>query len=461
MKHDLAVYASYLAALHETWTPHPGQINVGRALFERDIRRIFIQCGRKWGKSEILMYLLLRWSLLHPQASCYYIAPFMKQAKEILWHRLLRLVPQSLVKDVNKTEMRITLINDSFIKLDGSDNYDAYRGITPDMVVYDEFKDFRPEFHIGMEPNLAPRNAPLIIAGTPPDIDGQYTALAAEFAADPSAFHVIAPTHENPHIPKKWLDSMKERLAARGEFDVWKREYLGHFVKGGSSAIFPMFDEAAHVKPHDEIMASLARDLKKHEWYTITDPGTASVFGGLVACVNPYTRHLYILDVVYITDQRETSTRRVWPRLEAIERELHPQAREDDFDRRYDEAAAWFANEVLDTFGISFAPTHKAQNKKEQGLSLIKDQLLFNKVTISDRCEKLIWEVENYIRDKNGKIPKVNDHLIDCWRYLNAAANYEFIEKDEPVPPPAEEGRRGFSLEEDLSEMSDDPFVKY
>lgn len=407
------------------------------------------------------MYILLRWALLHPQAACYYIAPFMKQAKEILWHRLLRLIPVELIKDVNKTEMRITLINESFIKLDGSDNYEAYRGITPDAVAYDEFKDFRPEFHIGMEPNLAPRNAPLIIAGTPPDVDGQYTQLANEFSLDPHAFHVIAPTHENPHIPKPWLDQMRERLAARGEYDVWKREYLGQYVKGGSSAIFPMFNTDTHVKPHDEIMASLSRDLKKHEWFTITDPGTASVFGGLVACVNPYSRHLFILDNIYVTDQRQTSTRRIWPALELIEKELHPQAREEDFDRRYDEAAAWFANEVLDTFGVSFTPTSKAQNKKEAGLSLIKDQLLFNKVTISDRCSKLVWELENYIRDKNGKIPKVNDHLIDCWRYLNAAANYEFIEKAEPAPVQPDERRRGYSLDEEVTEFSSDPFVKY
>ncbi len=461
MSSDIAVYASYIAALHRDWTPHAGQVNVGRALFDRGIRRIFIQCGRKWGKSEILMYILTRWALIHANSSCYYIAPFMKQAKEILWHRLLRFIPQELVSEVNKTEMRITLINGSFIKLDGSDNYEAYRGITPDVVVYDEFKDFRPEFHIGMEPNLAPRNAPLIIAGTPPDVDGQYVSLAEEFRNDPAAFHVIAPTHENPHIPKEWLEATKNRLFSRNEIDVWKREYLGQFVKGGSSAIFPMFDDAIHVKDHDEVMESISRDKKKFEWFTVTDPGTASVFGGLIGCMNPYTRHVYILDEIYITDQRETSTRRVWPRLEAIERELHEQAREDDFDRRYDEAAAWFANEVLDTFGVSFAPTSKAQNKKEQGLSLIKDQLIFNKVTLSDRCVKLIWELENYIRDRNGKIPKANDHLIDCWRYLNAAANYEFVETAEPVPAPKEGGRRGFSIEEEVAEFNDDPFIKY
>ena len=52
-------------------------------------------------------------------------------------------------------------------------------------------------------------------------------------------------------------------------------------------------------------------------------------------------------------------------------------------------------------------------------------------------------EVEAYAKGKDGKIPKKNDHLIDCWRYLNIALNYDFSTITESVThtPEMEKGR--------------------
>jgi len=73
-------------------------------------------------------------------------------------------------------------------------------------------------------------------------------------------------------------------------------------------------------------------------------------------------------------------------------------------------------------------PTQKFLNKKEHGLSLIKDLLIHDLVVISDRCEDLITEMEKYAKDDKGNIPKKDDHLIDCFRYLLGAANYDMVE---------------------------------
>lgn len=434
---QLEALAKILEVLHREWRPHRGQIDVGAALFRDDTRRIFIQCGRKWGKSELLMYILLRWALVNEGASAYYIAPFQKQAKEILWQRLNKFIPREFVKSVNRTELRITLLNGSFIKLDGSDNYEAYRGVTPDIVGYDEFKDFRPEFHVAMEPNLAPRNAPLIIAGTPPEYEGQYFELAEEFAMRADSHHVIAPTEQNPHIARAWLDKMHETLIARGELDVWEREYMGRRVIGGSNSIFPMLSREKHVFTHEDLIREINRDISKLEWIWFSDPGTASCFAVLFGALNPYTRTLYLLDEIYETRSQETSTSRIWPRIRVTQASLNSFSSnfDDTWYQGYDEAAIWFQNEVLSNYNVALMPTSKSSNAKESGLSLIKDQLLWNKVKISTRCEKLLWEVTNYIKDPaTGKIPKRHDHLIDCWRYMNAGLNYDPNLVKEPIP---------------------------
>ncbi len=99
-------------------------------------------------------------------------------------------------------------------------------------------------------------------------------------------------------------------------------------------------------------------------------------------------------------------------------------------------------------------PTAKHLHKKENGLSLCKDQMLYKSITFTDRMQKLKWEIQQYVRTDKGDIPKKNDHLIDCWRYLNAAANYDMnavIEKKKEEDP-----RRGYSLKEDVNNLKDE-----
>ena len=445
--------AQIMEDLHSKWTPHAGQLKAGKALFSEGINNIFIQCGRKWGKSEFCVYSLWRHALLNPGSACYYLAPQQKQAREIIWasNRLQKFGNVKYIKVIKEQEMRIVFKNGSFIKVDGSDNYESYRGITPDFVVYDEFKDFHPKFHEGMAPNLAVRQAPLVIIGTPPDRECQYTVLADEFKKLSDCYWIRMDSYSNPHIAREWLDREKEKLAARGEEDVWQREYEARFIRGGASAIFPMLSEDRHVYPHNDLRNEIRRDIKKLDWFCITDPGTTTCFAALIGAVNPYTKKLYILDEIYETDQQNTSVRNIYPRLDSKMAEFYPTGDvEEDWTKVYDEAAAWFSTEVLQQYGIYFFPTQKHLNKKEHGLSLIKDIMLHDLIKISDRCSKLLWEMLNYVKDDKGNIPKKDDHLIDCLRYLLAADNYSMVEAMEIKKQHNDEQRRGFSLKEDF-----------
>lgn len=430
---ELIEYAKLIISLHENWNPHAGQIPIGRAIFNDKKEVVFVQCGRKFGKTEILCYILIRYALEKANLACYYISPYQKQSREILWasKRLQNFIPRHYIKDINNTEMRITLTNGSFIKLDGSDNYEAYRGITPSMVAYDEFKDFRPEFHIAMEPNLAAKKAPLIILGTPPSYECQFTELADECKKDPSKAFFEAPTESNPHIDKHWLEKTKQTLIDRGEAHVWEREYMGRFVKGGPSHIFPMFDRKKFRMPLVEMYNRMDKSLKKLHWYCIADPGTTSVFGVLFAAINPRNNDIYILDEIYETEHAKTSVTNIGRRIIERESELDKDTMQSWYECA-DEAAAWFINEMIDRYGKSFAPTQKHAIQKEHGLSLIKDIFLKNKIFISERCTNLFYELENYVVDKNGRIVKADDHLLDCLRYLLWVSNYQLESKFDP-----------------------------
>ncbi len=446
---ELERIAKGLRSLHQLWTPHAAQVEIGHSLVSERKRLVFAQCGRNFGKTELMAYLLWRWAWTFPGSENYYFAPYQKQAKEILWasKRIQTFGPFGWVMAFNNTECRIEFQNGSFIKLDGSDNIDSYRGVKPKgLIVYDEYKDFRPEFHDAFDPNRAAHDAPLFVIGTPPEIENHYITLARECEADPAKAFFLFPTESNPHIDRAWLQKKKGELYARGDGDQWEREYMARFVRGGASTIFPMFDPDKHIKPHGAIMAEIQRDARKLDWYWWADPAGASCFAVLFVAINPYSRKVYVLDEIYETNQAEMTVVKIGQRT--LDKRNALQSKK-EWRQGYDEAETWFANEFLAHFSEGLEPTQKSKSDKMSGLALIKDMLLAGNLVLSDRCKKLAWEMSNYRKDGNGKIVKQNDHAIDCLRYVLDADRYDLIKTLE-INREQSEDFRGARLTDDF-----------
>ena len=460
------ITGAILADLHSVFMPYDGQIPIGQAIFYDGKQYIFLECGRKFGKSELMLYCLYRYAMTRPFSAVYYIAPYAKQARELIWansrlqnflvvvdpktHSRSTRISDKYIASINNTEARVTFKNGSFIKLDGADNYTAYAGINPHFIGYDEFKDFHPKFHEVMEPNLATYKAPLLIVGSPPETeDNQFTKLADSIKEDLDGAYFNRPTSDNPHIDPAYLAKMKKRLTDRREFDIWLREYEARRVKSGRNHIFPMFDRAQHVVNYDVAVAGIRHQIRHYDLFVTADPASTSCFAVLFTAIHKYTKRVTHLMELYTKDTRRMTARQMWEQIRPIMDTVmyNPEF----WAKTSDEAAAWFANEVLDiTEGeIYFAPTHKSMNKKENGISLIKDQMLYGFWECTDRCTNLISEIENYVRDDEGRIPKENDHLIDDMRYTNAAAHYSAIPLEEEIS--AEPTRRGHTIDSDLA----------
>jgi len=418
---------------------HQGQVNALKPLFNEDKGTLLIACGRKFGKTEMAVYLLWRQALLKPGSACYYVAPTREQAKKLLWdvRRLHNYMDDKYIDGKpNNRDLMIRLKNGSFIQLMGSENYEGANGLSPHLIIYDEFKAFNPNFHRTMGPNRVTHGAKLVVIGTMADPSAvnkkEYNALMKFCKEDDSAAVHIATTFDNPinKLPhkKRAIEEEIALLRARGDEDVIQREFFSRIIPGGSKSIFPMFSRQKHVKPHDEIMAEIHRDMNDLEWYCTIDPGNTTCYAGLLGAVNPYTKKVYILDELYITNQAKTSTSQIFPELIRKSKELWPHGYlSEDWVNTYDEAAVWAATEILDQFGVSFMPTNKNLNKKDVGISLIKDVLLHGLIVFSDRCENTISEVESYAKDDKDRIPKVDDHTIDCLRYKLHADNYTIM----------------------------------
>ena len=186
-----------LEDIYKGWEPNEGQLQAGKAL-EDGKKTQFIRWGRKGGKTDYIIKCITRFACLTPNAGCYYFCPQANQAREILWEtgRLQRAIPKKYIKSIRSNDMRIILTNGSFIKLDGSDNYEKHRGTEGHFLVYDEFKDFDRRFHEAIDPNRGVYDSPLIILGTPPvSINEdrnyeQYHELQAQCQRDDDKFYL-------------------------------------------------------------------------------------------------------------------------------------------------------------------------------------------------------------------------------------------------------------------------------
>ena len=125
--------------------PHRGQKAILKALLFEMMTLVFMQCGRKFGKTEEAAYFLWKHALENPGAACYYVAPEASHGRKIIWntHRLQRFLGKDSKKYIGKPreqEMLIPFLNGSFIQVVGSENFGSANGLTPSVAVYDEFK---------------------------------------------------------------------------------------------------------------------------------------------------------------------------------------------------------------------------------------------------------------------------------------------------------------------------------
>lgn len=447
----------------------PGHVPGGRG-----IKRGFLKCGRKFGKSSTADYLAHRFGTYYPNKRIYLLAPEQKQAAEIYWHSgdvpnfINYQGEQSLlIEHVDNQQFRKTFINGSFIKIDGSDNFDAQRGWNPDVVIADEFAEFDPRWWEVMVPNLIARGGWLILLGTPPREpvlpDGSkhlfvdtWDRWTIEMENTGKTWVMSGTSYDNPVVDKEALDDEIRRLEESGDHITVRREYFGEVVYGGKRSIFPMVSETLHVEEHDVLVQKIKENPDRYEKYLGVDPGTTSVFGGLIGFLDRYTATPYLLDCIYETRPENCSVDSVIPKLagkcEALGFNIT------DFQLLCDNAAQWFIVEASDRYGLGFAPTLKQSKDKEDGISQIREILKNRQKFISSRCRPLIVEMMAYKTNERGVIVKEWDHLIDLFRYILKFAGFSlnqslYVPQDTGVRVPIRPAR-GYTFSPHEDEVS-------
>jgi len=447
MSEGLISLAEDLAELNERWQPLDWQIPLGRALFYLGKKDLGAQCGRSSGKTDLAAYCSWRYARENEGSENYIFEPLQKQAKEILWapQRIQNFGPSDWVESVNNTEMRITFTNGSFIKVDGSDNVEALRGIKPKgLVIYDELKDIKKAFLDAMEPNRARYDAPALYLGTPPEIHNHYIDIMEILKKKARGFWTQANSFDNHYNSKTWLEDKRQELIDIGEEETWLREYMAIFVKGSKRSIFPQFFKM----PRPNFKEIIPKDLNKWEIMVAFDPASVSVFGVVFILFNEWTKQTIVFDELYVKDQSIMTAREIYAQVSEKLKPLQKLVKSVRFG--YDEAAAWFRNEIHEFSPWWLEPSSKSDFGVDGYIILVRQHFNKGLLTICADCPNLISELEGYQKDEKGKIPKKDDHNINALQYGLSCLGLRLDEDKPPLELDPDLQKRAYSMSDDF-----------
>lgn len=240
------------------WSPHAGQQNVLDAYLKYDDLRI--ACGRRWGKSEVGAYIALS-ELIQDDKRIWIAGPNYNVTDKIFekvekWMK--KYFPSLISKVIHSPTKKIETHAGSFLECKSTNSDSSLIGDQLDLVIVDEVARVdRKVYDRDIEPCLIDRQGKSIFVSTPFGKNWFYDefvkAKNREYAAA-----INEPSYNNPHLPKAYIDRLKEKLPK----DVFKQEIEAEF-SDDAATLFKGVDDLVLDK------ADCYEDPKKGHSYVI------------------------------------------------------------------------------------------------------------------------------------------------------------------------------------------------
>lgn len=201
-------------------------------------RKRFTVCAlhRRAGKTELAVMELINEALRFgkPLGLFAYIAPFLRQAKAIAWHRLKHYACKIPGVEVNESELWVRFPgNDAVIRLFGGDNADSLRGLRLDGVVIDEVAQIKPElWEEVVQPALSDRKGWALFIGTPKGLN-LFSRLYFDAQSKTDWQHARYTVYDTQAIDAAEV----QRLRADMSDNAFAREYLCDFTASGDNQL--------------------------------------------------------------------------------------------------------------------------------------------------------------------------------------------------------------------------------
>ena len=184
--------------------------------------------GRRFGKTYLDVHEMVRAAMTGSERRVWFIAPTYRQAKQVVWSDLMRMVPAHMIAKKDEGDLSIKLVGyDSEIALRGADNPDSLRGPGLDFAIFDEYADIDPRaWPEVVRPMLSDRQGEAIFTGTPRGFDHFYDlwVQANERSSEGWATFQFT-TLQGGNVPAGEIEKARRDLSAR----IFRQEYEASF----------------------------------------------------------------------------------------------------------------------------------------------------------------------------------------------------------------------------------------
>jgi hypothetical protein len=183
--------------------------------------------GRRFGKTFLAINELAKFAS-QSKKRIWYVAPTYRQAKQICWNDLKeRLIHHNWVKNVNNSDLTITLKNNSTITLRGADNEQSLRGVGLDFLVMDEFADIHKEaWYEVLRPTLSDKKGHALFCGSPRGFGNWSYELFKQGETNKDWASFKYTTLEGGQVDDNEVEQAKQDLDIR----TFQQEYEATFV---------------------------------------------------------------------------------------------------------------------------------------------------------------------------------------------------------------------------------------
>lgn len=223
----------------------PYQADLIDAMENRGYKRALVLWPRRAGKDITCFNYILRCAL--QRVGLYMILyPTYSQGRKILFsgidndgNRFLDFCPPELIENINQTEMRITLKNNSIIQVAGSDNYDSLVGTNPIGICFSEFALQDPRAYQFLRPALTGNNGWAVFISTPRGKNHLYELYQIAINNPEHWYCSKLTVNETGHI--SLADIERERISGEMSEDLIQQEYFSSFEMGVEGSYYSKY----------------------------------------------------------------------------------------------------------------------------------------------------------------------------------------------------------------------------
>lgn len=298
------------------------------------------------------------------------------------------IIPRGSYK-FNKIDQTITLNGlGSVIYLMGLDDIMKVRSMNLSFVAVDEASELEEQEWLELRGRLRSQvGSRRIVGATNPSTPSSWLYQRFYVNKDSSRQVIESTTLDNIYLPKDYIESLKSMPQ-----NLYDKFVLGKWI-ALEKAVYGEFDRNKHLKE---------RNLGEFNKYLL---------GVDFGFTNPCAMALMGIDGdnnIHLIEEQKESKLLIGKIVQLAERyqKLEPLVIVDP------SAPALIAEFEQNGFNVI-----KADNSVDSGIARMQDYLFKGKFSADPKCLEFIKEVENYIRDDNGKVVKINDHLMDAIRY--------------------------------------------